>query len=59
MKLSPQTELAEARRELELAREACPHWDYGSDNDGWPCCDRVFNAKVLVLRAKKKVTRNA
>lgn len=56
MKHSPQIALAAARRELDAAREACPHWDFESETDGChaECCYRVDAAKRAVRAAAKK-----
>lgn len=50
-KHSPQINLAAIRLELSAAQEACPHWDWESDGDGYDCCYR--------LRAAGNAVRNA
>ncbi len=57
MKHSPQIALASARRELDLAREACPHWDFEGEGSHAECCYRVDDAKRAV-RAAAKLARN-
>ena len=58
MKHTPQIALAAARRELDNAREACPHWDYegtGAESTYTECCYRVDDAKRAVRKAVKAV----
>lgn len=55
MKHSPQITLSNARRELEAAREACPHWDFESDGDHAECCYRVDDARRAVRNAAQRV----
>ena len=48
-----------ARLELDMAREACPHWDYESDGTHAECCDRVDAAKrILRIEARKAAKAN-
>lgn len=54
MRHSPQIALATARRELDAAREACPHWDFESDGCHAECCYRVDDAKRALFAAKQK-----
>lgn len=49
---TPQTKLTAAKRELELALELCPHWDYESDGDRYDCCYRVDDAKRDLKQVK-------
>ena len=58
MKHSPQIALINARRELEFAREACPHWDCETDGAHSDCCYRVDDAKHAVRAARKAVEAN-
>jgi len=51
-KHTPIIELSAALRELEAAREACPHWDCESDGAGHECCYRVDDAKRRVRKAR-------
>jgi hypothetical protein len=51
-KHSPQIALAVARRELDAAREACPHWDLESDGCHADCCYRVDDARRAVRKAR-------
>lgn len=53
-KHSPEIALANARRELDAAREACPHWD--CEIDGWhdECCCRVDDARRKLHEIKKR-----
>ena len=52
-KHSPQIALAAAHRELDAAREACPHWDCETDGCHAECCYRVDDAKHALRRARK------
>jgi hypothetical protein len=52
-KHSPQIALAAATRELDAAREACPHWDCETDAEADGCCYRVDDAKHALRRARK------
>jgi hypothetical protein len=51
-KHTPQIALAAARRDLEAAREACPHWDFESDGCHSECCYRVDDAKRALRKAR-------
>jgi hypothetical protein len=53
MKHTPQIALAAARRDLEAAREACPHWDYESDGSHGECCYRVDETRRAARAASK------
>lgn len=57
MKHTPIIALANAKRDLSAAMEACPHWDYESDGNGnhSECCYRVDDARRAVKKAAKKV----
>ncbi len=54
MKHSPQIALAAAHRELDTARDACPHWDLECDGAHSECCYRVDDAKRALKTAKKR-----
>jgi len=43
-----------AIRELELAREACPHWDNESDGCAAECCYRVDDARRALKNLNKR-----
>lgn len=55
MKHTPIIALAAARRDLDAAMEACPHWDYESEGCNFECCYRVDDARRAVKAAAKKV----
>jgi hypothetical protein len=52
-KHSPIIALVNARRELDAARDACPHWDYESEDEHAECCYRVADARRAVRKASK------
>jgi hypothetical protein len=59
MRHSPQIRLIAAKRDRDLAEQACPHWDFehGPDADQ-PCCDRLYNARNEVKLARRLVARS-
>jgi len=52
--LNPAILFAAAQRELDAARDACPHWDYEGDGEGAACCDRVEAALQEYRRRRPK-----
>jgi hypothetical protein len=52
-----QTLTNSARNRLDLAREACAHWDYESDGEGHPCCKAVQVALEAYRDARKVIRR--
>ena len=57
-KHTPLMRLQTAKRCLDAAREACPHWDYEQDSscDG-PCCVDVRLAARGVRLARKEMEK--
>lgn len=57
--LSPTLQLREARINLRLAFDRCPHWDWDGDGtSGLPCCIDVAQARAAVAAARDRKTRD-
>lgn len=57
-KHSPEIKLAAAKRELDAAFDACPHWDFEDDEPCHAeCCYRLDDARRAVRKARKSVER--
>jgi hypothetical protein len=53
-RVSPLIRLQAARRQLDLAEERCPHWDYeGDGGEHAECCLELQAAEHQVRKARK------
>lgn len=53
MKHSPEIRLAHARRALDLAEQACPHWDCDGESEPYAhdCCRALAEARQEYRKA--------
>jgi len=56
LKITPRLALDQTRRNLTLAEQACPHWDYESSGEGdrQSCCLALADAERKHKNALKR-----